>query len=276
MHARRGQSWTFAIRLHLVLNHGQKDPFARSCGSVGVHSDPARNRPRNAEIAVSSVRTCCMLAQPVRKYGVRAIGSSHAKEDGFTMAATDIESKHEQTVADYVGDMVALESHVEEALDRQLKETQDDPEASAAVKRFHDMVKEHRDRLKGLQEETGSTPGNPIKAAGAAVLGKAAGVIDLVRTEGISKSLRDDYAAFSLAAISYSMLHTTALSLGNTRVADIAEQYLTDYAGAIERINEIMPAVVDRELRKDGHQTNPAAVTATNSMVSKAWHSATS
>ncbi len=27
-------------------------------------------------------------------------------------------------------------------------------------------------------------------------------VIDLVRTEGISKSLRDDYAAFSLAAIS--------------------------------------------------------------------------
>ena len=72
------------------------------------------------------------------------------------------------------------------------------------------------------------------------------------------------------------MLHTTALSLGNTRVADIAEQYLTDYAGAIERINEIMPAVVDRELRKDGHQTNPAAVTATNSMVSKAWHSATS
>src|SRR3954471_6609225 len=192
------------------------------------------------------------------------------------MTATDVQSKHEQTIADYVGDMVALESHIEEALDRQLSEVQDDPDASAAVKRFHDMVKSHRDALKGLQEEVGTTAGNPIIAAGAAVIGKAAGVINLVRTEGISKALRDDYAAFSLAAISYSMLHTTALALGNKRVASVAEQYLTDYAGAIERINEIMPSVVNRELLKDDHKTDPSAVAATNAMVTKAWHSATS
>ena len=184
--------------------------------------------------------------------------------------------KHQQTVADYVGDMVALESHIEEALDRQLKETKDDPEALAAVQRFHDMVKQHRDSLKSLQDEVGSTAGNPIIAAGSTLLGKAAGAIDLVRTEGISKSLRDDYAAFSLAAISYSMLHTTALSLGNRKVADVAERYLTDYAGAIERINEVMPGVVERELAKDGHKTDPGAVKATNAMVAKAWHSATS
>ena len=97
----------------------------------------------------------------------------------------------------------------------------------------------------------------------------------MIPTEGISKSLRDDYAAFSLAAISYSMLHTTALALGNKRVASVAEQYLTDYAGAIERINEIMPSVVNRELAKDGDQTDPSAVAATNAMVSKAWSSAT-
>jgi ferritin-like metal-binding protein YciE len=184
--------------------------------------------------------------------------------------------KHQQTVADYVGDMVALESHIEEALDRQLKETKDDPEALAAVQRFHDMVKQHRDSLKSLQDEVGSTAGNPIIEAGSTLLGKAAGAINLVRTEGISKGLRDDYAAFSLAAISYSMLHTTALSLGNRKVADVAERYLTDYAGAIERINEVMPGVVERELAKDGHKTDPGAVKATNAMVAKAWHSATS
>ncbi len=155
-----------------------------------------------------------------------------------------------KTIADYVGDMVALESHIEEALDRQLNETQDDPEAREAVQGFHNMVKAHRDSLKSLQEDVGSTAGNPIIEAGSALLGKAARVIDLVRTEGISKSLRDDYAAFSLAAISYSMLHTTALSLGNWQVADVAERYLTDYAGAIERINEVMPGVVARELAK--------------------------
>src|SRR5687768_13243822 len=119
----------------------------------------------------------------------------------------DVQQKHAQTIADYVGDMTALEAHIEEALDRQLTEVQDDREAQAAVQGFHDMVKQHRDTLIALQEDIGATPGNPIKAAGAALLGKAAGVIDLVRTEGISKSLRDDYTAFSLAAISYSMLH---------------------------------------------------------------------
>src|SRR5687768_1163527 len=79
--------------------------------------------------------------------------------------SSDVREKREQTVADYVGDMVALESHIEEALDRQLTETQDDPEARAAVQRFHDMVKRHRDTLKSLQEQVGTTAGNPIIAA---------------------------------------------------------------------------------------------------------------
>jgi ferritin-like metal-binding protein YciE len=185
--------------------------------------------------------------------------------------SADVQQKHQQTVADYVGDMVALESHIEEALDRQLTETQDDRDAHAAVQRFHDMVKQHRDTLKEVQAQVGTTAGNPIIAAGSTLLGKAAGVIDLVRTEGISKSLRDDYAAFSLAAISYSMLHTTSLGLGNPRVAALAERHLTDYAGAIERINELMPGVVARELDKDGHQTDSSAVAQTRSMVAKAW-----
>jgi ferritin-like metal-binding protein YciE len=187
-----------------------------------------------------------------------------------------VQEKHAQTIADYVGDMVALESHIEEALDRQLTETEDDPEAQAAVQRFHDLVKQHRDTLTALQEHVGITAGNPIIAAGSTLLGKAAGVVDLVRTEGISKSLRDDYAAFSLAAISYSMLHTTALGLGNPQVAELAERHLSDYAGAIERINELMPGVVERELAKDGHQTNSAAVGQTRSMVAKAWKTAES
>jgi ferritin-like metal-binding protein YciE len=192
------------------------------------------------------------------------------------MADGNVQEKHQKTIADYVGDMVALESHIEEALDRQLKETQEDPEAHTAVQGFHDMVKAHRDGLKALQEEVGTTAGNPIIAVGSTLLGKAAGIIDLVRTEGISKSLRDDYAAFSLAAISYSMLHTTSTGLGNQKVAKVAEKNLTDYAGAIERINEVMPGVVDRELRKDGHEVSGNAVAATRKAVADAWHAKTS
>jgi ferritin-like metal-binding protein YciE len=182
-----------------------------------------------------------------------------------------VQEKHQQTVADYVGDMVALESHIEEALDRQLKETKDDPEALAAVQRFHDMVKAHRDNLKSLQDEVGSTAGNPIIEAGSTLLGKAAGAINLVRTEGISKGLRDDYAAFSLAAISYSMLHTTATALDDHRVASLAERHLRNHADAIMRINEIMPEVVMRELEKDGHRADNTAVEATREAVLRSW-----
>jgi len=188
-----------------------------------------------------------------------------------TMNADQIQEKHRKTIADYVGDMAALESHIEEALDRQLNEVQDDPIARAAVQEFHDTVKQHRDILKAMEEEIGRTVGSPIKEAGAALFGKAAGIIDLIRTEGISKSLRDDYAAFSLAAISYSMLHTTATALGDERVAAVAARHLQDHARAIMRINEIMPGVVIRELQKDDHQADNAAEEATRAMVIRSW-----
>jgi len=185
--------------------------------------------------------------------------------------ASEVSDKHRQTIADFVGDMAALESHIEEALDRQLTEVKDDAAALAAVRDFHDMVKQHRDTLKAIEEETGKTVGTPVKEAGAALIGKAAGIIDLVRTEGISKGLRDDYAAFSLAAISYSMLHTTATALGNSRVASLAERHLRDHADAIMRINEIMPSVVIRELEKDGHRPDNAALEATRGAVLRSW-----
>ena len=160
-------------------------------------------------------------------------------------------------------------------LDRQLKETQDDPEAHAAVQGFHDTVKAHRDGLKALREDVGTTAGNPIIAVGSTLLGKAAGVIDQARTEGISKCLRDDFAAFSLAVISYSMLHTAATGLGNQNVAKVVEKNLTVYAGAIERINEVMPSVVVRELRKDGHEPSGDAAAVTNKAVADAWNAKT-
>lgn len=186
-----------------------------------------------------------------------------------TMVPTDDKSR--KTISDYVGDMVALESHIEEALDRQLNQVKDDPIALEAVRGFHATVKAQRDRMKALQDEVGTTTGNPIIKAGSALLGAAAGVIDKVRTEGNSKSLRDDYTAFNLAAVSYTMLFTTATALGNKRVADIADQHLRGYAEAIQRINHIIGDVVLAELTKDGHQVQGNAADVTRKAVDAAW-----
>jgi ferritin-like metal-binding protein YciE len=179
---------------------------------------------------------------------------------------------NQKALADYVGDMVALESHIEEALDRQLDLSMKHPEAGAAIQQFHDMVKASRDTLRAHQEQVGSTVGNPIAEAGSAVLGIAAGLIDKVRSEKVSKALRDDYTAFNLAAVSYTMLETTARALGDQTTAKLAESGLRGYASAVQKINHIMPDVVVWELEQDKLTiANQNAARETRTSADKVW-----
>lgn len=183
-----------------------------------------------------------------------------------------MDDKSQKTIADYVGDMVAVNGHIEEALDRQLTIADHIPTANAAIHRFHDLVKQQRDALMAYQKEIGGTAGSPIKEAGAAVLGVAAGLIDKIRTESVSKALRDDYTAFNLAAIGYTMLHATAVALGDQRTAEIAHKGLDAYAGAVQEINHIIGEVVVAELKNDKHQiTNGNAAQENRKMVDHAW-----
>jgi ferritin-like metal-binding protein YciE len=176
-----------------------------------------------------------------------------------------------KTMVDYLGDMLSIESHIEEALDRQLTSTKDHPGASAAVHGFHDMVKANKLKLEQHLESVTDSNGNSVKEIGANLLGKAAGLINWVRTEGVSKSLRDDYVAFNLAAISYTMLDTTAQALGDKKTVALAEEGLRDYAGAAQEINQLISEVVVWELEKDGHQVEAGAADRTRSKIQKAW-----
>ena len=196
--------------------------------------------------------------------------STSSETTGGATGALDDKAK--KTIGDYVGDMVALESHIEEALDRQLQVTKDMPVAHQAVQRFHDSVKTSRDTMKQYQTEVGTTAPKPIVQAGAALLGMAAGIIDKIRTEGVSKSLRDDYTAFNHAAIGYTLLHATALSLGDQRTAQLAERGIATYASMVQEINHLIADVVLEELRKDNHQiANPQAAQQNRSVVDRVW-----
>lgn len=182
------------------------------------------------------------------------------------------DDKSQKTIADYVGDMVALEDHIEEALDHQLEMTKDSKIAAGVVQQFHDMVKRSRDELKEHQKLVGSTIGNPVVDAGSTLLGKAAGLIDKVRSEGISKALRDDYTAFNHVCVGYTMLNVTAIALGDRATAQLAARHLENYAGAVQKINHVIGEVVVEELRKDDHKiTNPNAVEENRKTVDKAW-----
>ena len=181
------------------------------------------------------------------------------------------DTKNMNTIQQYVGDMLALESHIEEALDGQLKEVKNHPRAAEAVRRYHDMVKGQREALRAHLESIGGSEASPVKELVSNLFGKAAGLIDNIRTKGESKALRDDYTAFNHAAMGYAMLHTTAHALGQMQTMELADRHLRNYAKAVQEINQIMPDLVVYELREDGHAVNDEAVRHCVEAINDAW-----
>lgn len=158
-----------------------------------------------------------------------------------------------EAINSYITDMLSLESHIEKAIKSQLSDLKDYPDVVTDLRQFHRTVEHHISDLKALSDRRDASGAvESVKRAGSALAGMAAGAIDMFRSEGLPKNLRDDYTAFNLANISYVMLNTTALALGDQEVADLAQQHLRDYAAASLRLDRIIPAAVVRYLQQEG------------------------
>ena len=158
-----------------------------------------------------------------------------------------------EAINSYITDMLALEDHIEKAIRGQLQDIKDYPEVARDLKQIHGTVEHHISDLRGLNERRNTrTPTDIIKRAGSALLGLGAAAVDLIRTEGLPKNLRDDYTAFSLATIGYVMLHTTALALEDREVAELASRHFADYAHAVTLLHNLIPGAVVRFLKEDG------------------------
>ena len=153
----------------------------------------------------------------------------------------------------YLSDALALERHLYEAFDRQANDSavRACPQAKGVVDRLHTTAKMHIDALDGHLRALGGRSTSTVKEAVTTVLGMAAGMLDKVRTYPAAKMLRDDYTALSMGAISYTMLHTTALALKELPTAQLARQHLQDYTPLIVEISEAMPFIVVQELGDD-------------------------
>jgi ferritin-like metal-binding protein YciE len=172
----------------------------------------------------------------------------------------------------YITDMLSLEEHIDKAVKGQIEDLKDYPEVVAELRMLQRGVHHHLEDLKQLRERRGgATTTDAIKRAGSSILGLAAGAIDLVRNEGLPKNLRDDYTAFSLAAIGYVMLNTTSLALGDQEVADLANQHLRDCTKAVIRLNNIIPAAVVRFLQQEGLPARPDVLQDVSRNVTEAW-----
>jgi hypothetical protein len=170
--------------------------------------------------------------------------------------------------------MLALEDHIEKAIRGQLEDLEDYPEVIRELKQIHQKVEHHISDLRNLSERRmAGGPADIIKRAGSAMLGLGAAAIDLVRREGLPKNLRDDYTAFSLATIGYVMLYTTGLGLDDREVADLAQQHFADYAEAVTRLHNIVPAAVIRFLKEDGLLVREDVLPEISRTIEEVWHS---
>lgn len=182
-------------------------------------------------------------------------------------------SESVNTLQNYVSDLLALERHLLEAVKRQVDDdrTNRHPEAIRLVSKIHGVLASHVAETEQHLSNLGGHPASGVKDAVASVAGIAAGLIDKVRTNTVSKMLRDDYSALSLTAIGYTMLHTTGLALKSSLTADLALRHLHDITPLIVEISEIVPLVVAVELTDDGEVVDAAVGPEAVRNTQKAW-----
>lgn len=181
-------------------------------------------------------------------------------------------NKKNDLITKYLSDMVGVEDHIYQAIDKQVKETQDEPDINPILRNIRDNLEQHTKALRGRLEDLGGQATSPVKEAGASVLGVAAGVIDKLRSEEVSKDLRDDYTALNLSVASYIMLNTTCLALNDSKTAELAARHMKENAQSVIDIGKLLPTAVVRDL-KDEANLNKSAVQQAEQVYYQAWNS---
>lgn len=176
----------------------------------------------------------------------------------------------------YVADMVAVEKHILEAVERQRND--DDvkqfPDALQLVGRLESTLKSHVQALDShLQGYSGGSAAGAVKQAVTGVLGAIAGVYDKVRKDTASRALRDDYTALSLASVSYGMLHTTALGLSQGTVAELAKTHLEEINSLLMELGLALPRIVLKELSFEGYSVDAGAAERAIKNIEETWRS---
>jgi hypothetical protein len=178
------------------------------------------------------------------------------------------------TLQKYVSDMIAVEDHIASAVSRQTDHEdvyKHSPQASQIIQNISQTTKQHSEHLKQHLDAIGGDSAKGLKEVATSALGAVAGMYDKVRNETVSKMLRDDYTALNLAAVGYTMLHTTGLALQDQKTADFALRHLKDYTSIIMQINQIIPAVVVADLKDDVPTLNQTSIQQAIQNTQDAW-----
>ncbi|MBI5446093.1 MAG: hypothetical protein HY900_33380 [Deltaproteobacteria bacterium] len=173
-----------------------------------------------------------------------------------------------------LSDMLAVETHTLESIERQTSDRR-----IKANKNAHDILLKiervlisHQSALEKCLSTFEGGVESTVKKTASAAIGALAGLYGKwLREDPVSRCLRDDYTALSLAAISYTMLHTTARGLGDTKVADMALSHLFDLTPLVVELSRSIPIVLTDELAAEGRILHPEEARKALEETQRAW-----
>ncbi len=173
----------------------------------------------------------------------------------------------------YVSDMVAVVRHVHEAVERQIHDddTAKFPEAKALLADISVELNTQRSHLDGLSKEIEAGHFATAKEAVTAATGFLTGLYDSLRSHPISKDLRDDYVALTLCCVAYEMLHSTGLAVKHAPTAELALRHLQQLTPYVNKIGQLIPQVVVRELSERGVEVDMASADIAAKNNHEAW-----
>ena len=185
-------------------------------------------------------------------------------------------SERVNAIQKQVSDMLAVEKHCLQAIERQRDEdvVKQDVEANKVIIEAERILRSHVVALEALTDEYGSNTQAAVKQAVTETLGWFAGQYDKLRDHKVTRMLRDDYTAISHLAMSYTTMHTFGLAVNENRIADLALAHLKHLTPLLVEISKVLPLVTAREVEHEhGFPVDAAAGAQARSNTQAAWAS---
>ena len=167
-------------------------------------------------------------------------------------------SARNDLITKHIADISALEKHILEAVRRQRESeaVKSDVSVNRIVMDIERVLTSHIAALDGLAAAYDGEGEAGIKKAIVAAAGVVAGLYDRLRESEITRNLRDDYTALSLAAMGYTAMHAFGLSLGESGVADLAGRHLSDITPLLIELSKLIPVTTITDLAKEHPDLN--------------------
>ena len=168
-----------------------------------------------------------------------------------------------ESIKKHISDMYAVEQHIRDAVSRQRNDERlkNNVEANQIVIELERVLNRHLEALDTLAEHYDTEVQSAAKEALGKALGVVAGLYDRVRGKHpLSRDIRDNYTALSLAAMAYTAFHTYGLTVGEDRIAELANDHLKEITPLLVEISKVLPDIVAEETAEEANFPADASV----------------